>query len=565
MTTWIQSLQERVGNGREFHFDSGRFIRENITKSWLFTLWLIILTYLTLAYTISQFRSLPFTTGVLVLAWLLTVSLTVYNEITRSHNTLTLWLRNNLYSSITNTLLSLLLVLAIVAAVWGFIDYAFLRASFTRVPEEAQAILAQFDSPGANWGAVLDNMRNLMVFRYPKEDSWRLWFVILYMGALLAASTFVFSQERFRRHRIRQALTGIWLATPVLTFMLLLGVKPVPGRTVDFLIRLLAVLAGLVALFFLSRGLLKRFPSLIVSFLVTVLWAAAAATAVYLLRGTLVAGLNPDIAWGGLLLTLIIAVFAIVASFPLGVLLALGRRSQIRGIPPWLTYSTAAVFTAYYLYTNTLPAFAAATTIVQQLFSLWPLIFLVIAYLFQKYFKGNVVALFCTFYIEGIRGVPLITVLFMSIILFPILLPKGMEILSTWRVMAAAALFAAAYLAENVRGGLQSIPKGQYEAADAIGLNTFQKYRLIILPQAIRTVIPAIVGQFIGLFKDTTLIAIVGLVELLGVANLISAQTDWLGVRREPYIFLMLIYFTGSWVMATSSRRLEKRMGVGER
>lgn len=565
MTTWIQSLQERVGNGREFHFDSGRFIRENITKSWIFTLWLIVLTYLTLAYTISQIRSLPFTTGVLVVVWLVTVSLTVYNEITRSHNTLTLWLRNNLYSSITNTLLSLLLVLAIIAAVWGFIDYAFLRASFTRVPEEAQAILAQFDSPGANWGAVLDNMRNLMVFRYPKEASWRLWFVMIYMGVLLGVSTFVFSQERFRRHRIRQGLTGIWLVTPILTFMLLLGVKPVPGRTVDFLIRLVAVLVGLVALFFLSRVLLKRFPSLIVSFLVTVLWVAAAVTAVSLLRGTLVAGLNPDIAWGGLLLTLIIAVFAIVASFPLGVLLALGRRSQIRGIPPWLTYSTAAVFTAYYLYTNTLPAFAAATTILQQFFSLWPLLFLVIAYLFQKYFKGNVVAVFCTFYIEGIRGVPLITVLFMSIILFPILLPKGMEILSTWRVMVAAALFAAAYLAENVRGGLQSIPKGQYEAADAIGLNTFQKYRLIILPQAIRTVIPAIVGQFIGLFKDTTLIAIVGLVELLGVANLISAQTDWLGVRREPYIFLMLIYFTGSWVMATSSRRLEKRMGVGER
>ncbi len=565
MTTWIQSLQERVGNGREFHFDSGRFIRENITKSWIFTLWLIVLTYLTLAYTISQIRSLPFTTGVLVVVWLVTVSLTVYNEITRSHNTLTLWLRNNLYSSITNTLLSLLLVLAIIAAVWGFIDYAFLRASFTRVPEEAQAILAQFDSPGANWGAVLDNMRNLMVFRYPKEASWRLWFVMIYMGVLLGVSTFVFSQERFRRHRIRQGLTGIWLVTPILTFMLLLGVKPVPGRTVDFLIRLVAVLVGLVALFFLSRVLLKRFPSLIVSFLVTVLWVAAVVTAVSLLRGTLVAGLNPDIAWGGLLLTLIIAVFAIVASFPLGVLLALGRRSQIRGIPPWLTYSTAAVFTAYYLYTNTLPAFAAATTILQQFFSLWPLLFLVIAYLFQKYFKGNVVAVFCTFYIEGIRGVPLITVLFMSIILFPILLPKGMEILSTWRVMVAAALFAAAYLAENVRGGLQSIPKGQYEAADAIGLNTFQKYRLIILPQAIRTVIPAIVGQFIGLFKDTTLIAIVGLVELLGVANLISAQTDWLGVRREPYIFLMLIYFTGSWVMATSSRRLEKRMGVGER
>src|SRR5690606_11568468 len=109
----------------------------------------------------------------------------------------------------------------------------------------------------------------------------------------------------------------------------------------------------------------------------------------------------------------------------------------------------------------------------------------------------------------------------------------------------AAALFAAAYLAENVRGGLQAIPKGQYEAADAIGLSTFKKYRLIILPQALRAVIPAIVGQFIGLYKDTTLVAIVGLIELLGVANLISAQQDWLGVRREPYVFIALIYFIG--------------------
>jgi general L-amino acid transport system permease protein len=116
-----------------------------------------------------------------------------------------------------------------------------------------------------------------------------------------------------------------------------------------------------------------------------------------------------------------------------------------------------------------------------------------------------------------------------------------------------------------VRGGLQAIPKGQYEAADALGFRTFDKYRLIILPQAIRTVIPAIVGQFVGLFKDTTLIAIVGLIELLGVANLISAQPDWLGVRREPYIFLMIIYFVGSWIMVSSSRRMEQQLGVGER
>ncbi|MCB8982858.1 MAG: ABC transporter permease subunit [Ardenticatenaceae bacterium] len=565
MTTWRETLQERVGNGREFHFDSGRFIRENITKSWIYTLWLIILTYITLAYTISQFRSLPFTTGIVALVWLVTVGMTVYNEITRSHNSVTLWLKNNLYSSITNTLLTLLLVLGIIAAVWGFIDYAILRASFTTDPEQAQAILSQFSVPGANWGAVLDNMRNLLVFRYPRQETWRLWFVVVYTAVLLAASAFVFSQERFRRHWLRQVMIGFWLITPFLTFGLLVGVVPVPGRTADLLINLLISMVVLVGLFFLSRVLLKRFPSLFMSFVVTVLWAAALIGTVYLLSDNFTTLLNPDIAWGGLLLTLIIAVFAIVASFPLGVLLALGRRSEIRGVPAWLTYGAAAVLSAYYLYNNTLPAFAAARNILQQLLSLWPLLILVVAYLFQKYFRGNVVAAFCTVYIEAIRGVPLITVLFMSIILFPILLPTGMEILSTWRVMVAAALFAAAYLAENVRGGLQAIPKGQYEAADAIGLNTFQKYRLIILPQAIRTVIPAIVGQFIGLFKDTTLIAIVGLVELLGVANLISAQTDWLGVRREPYIFLMIIYFAGSWVMASSSRRLEKRMGVGER
>jgi general L-amino acid transport system permease protein len=153
----------------------------------------------------------------------------------------------------------------------------------------------------------------------------------------------------------------------------------------------------------------------------------------------------------------------------------------------------------------------------------------------------------------------------MSIILFPILLPPGVEILGTYRVLAATALFAAAYLAENVRGGLQNIPNGQYEAADSLGLSTYKKYRLIIMPQALRVVIPAIVGQFIGLFKDTSLVAIVGLIDLLGAANLISSQPAWLGVRREPYLFIALVYFVGSAVMAGYSRRLEARLGVGER
>ena len=292
--------------------------------------------------------------------------------------------------------------------------------------------------------------------------------------------------------------------------------------------------------------------------------------------------LDPDVNWGGFLLTIIITVFAIVVSFPIGLLMALGRRSKIRGIPAWLTYGVAiaiAIFGVIFstngavlnipwlnLYIDTTPGLVAgARNNFELLLSYWPFAVPVIAYAFQRTFNGNVLAAFSTLYIEFVRGVPLITVLFGSIILFPILLPPGVEILNTWRVLWAVALFAAAYLAENVRGGLQAIPNGQYEAADSLGFNAYQKYRLIILPQALRVVIPAIVGQFIGLFKDTTLVAIIGMFDVLGVANAIAAQEDWLGVRREPYIFLALLYFVGSALMTAYSRRLEKQTGLGER
>jgi ABC-type amino acid transport system permease subunit len=565
MTTQGQNIQSPVQRRRKIHFDGQRFLREQVIRSWGLALWLLLLAYVTISYTINQLAEAVVVTAVVLLVWLASLIVTIYNEMTRAHSPITLWLKNNLYSSITNVLLTLLLVLLILSAVRGFVDYAFVRASFTTDPEAAAVRLAQFEEPGANWGAVFDNMRNLMVFRFPREETWRLWTVLIYLGAMLLVSSVVYSQARFRRSRLRQAMTWLWILTPILTFGLLLGVSIRPAAVIDTLIKSAVSLVVFVALFYGSRYALRRFPNPLVSLVVLLGWVVAITTALYLLTDNFVATLNPDVAWGGLLLTLTIAVFAIVASFPLGVMLALGRRSQIRGIPAWLTYSTAVVLTAYFIYTNTLPGLREANSLMGILFALWPLLILLAAYLFQKNFRGNVVAAFCTIYIEMIRGVPLITVLFMSIILFPILLPPGMEILSTWRVMVAAALFAAAYLAENVRGGLQAIPKGQYEAADSIGLNTVQKYRLIILPQAIRIVIPAIVGQFIALFKDTTLIAIVGLVELLGVANLITAQPDWLGVRREPYIFLLFIYFTGSWIMATSSRRMERRLGVGQR
>jgi general L-amino acid transport system permease protein len=504
MSAIYQNLQSLVSRDRKIHFNPSQFIKENVTRSSMVTLWLAVLTYITIQVTLSQLSATPVTTIIVLVLWAGSVLMTALNEITRNHSNVSTWLKNNLYSSITNVEISLVLTLLVIAAIQGFISWAFVKASFTTDPVAAKATLDQFTDPGANWGGVIDNLRILMVFRFPQDQTWRIFSILLMLLGLAVPSAFVFRGDTYRRSPIRRILTILWLLTPFVTFWLLKG----------------------------GLGLVS---------------------------------LNPDNAWGGLLLTIILAVFGIVASFPLGLLLALGRRSTIRGIPGWLAWTVAAILTALFLLTSTPSNLELARSGSERILAFWPLVIPVITYLFLRYFKGNVVALGCTIYIECVRGVPLITVLFMSIILFPIFLPKGVAVLGTWRVMVAVALFAAAYLAENVRGGLQSISNGQYEAADAIGLNTFQKYRLIILPQALRVVIPAIVGQFIGLFKDTTLIAIVGLIELLGVANLISAQQDWLGIRREPYVFIALIYFVGNAIMAWYSRRLESRLSVGQR
>jgi general L-amino acid transport system permease protein len=154
--------------------------------------------------------------------------------------------------------------------------------------------------------------------------------------------------------------------------------------------------------------------------------------------------------------------------------------------------------------------------------------------------------------------------------MLPLFLPNGWGSPSLLiRVTVAITLFSAAYLAENVRGGLQAIPKGQFEAADALGLSGFSKLRFIILPQALAKVIPAIVGQFIGLFMDTSLASLVGLLELVGVAKSVIQQPEWLGVpggvAREVYLFAALVFFVFSFGMSTASRRLESQLGVGKR
>jgi general L-amino acid transport system permease protein len=210
--------------------------------------------------------------------------------------------------------------------------------------------------------------------------------------------------------------------------------------------------------------------------------------------------------WNGLPLTLILAAGGLGVSFPLALLLALGRRSS-------------------------LPA----------------------------------VRSLCIVYIEGARGVPFIAWLFLMLVLLPLFLPPGVVIAKLWRAEVAFALFIAAYLAEVVRGGLQAIPRGQYEAADALGLGYLHKTALIILPQALAITIPAQVNTFIGAFKDTALISIIGLFDLLQDTNTALNDPAWRMAYVEGYVFVGAVYFVFCYSMSVYSRRLERRLGQGRR
>ena len=208
--------------------------------------------------------------------------------------------------------------------------------------------------------------------------------------------------------------------------------------------------------------------------------------------------------WSGLPLTLMLSLFGMVAAYPLGILLALGRRSRMPTIKS-----------------------------------------------------------LCVIYIELIRGVPLISLLFMSSVMFPLFLPEGVTIDKILRAQVAIIMFTAAYIAEVVRGGLQAIPKGQYEAADSLGLNYGKAMRLIILPQALKIVIPPSVGILISAFKDTSLVVIIALYDLLKTTQTTLSNPKWMGFSTEAYIFLAVVYFVCCYAMSSYSRKLEKALDTG--
>ena len=204
--------------------------------------------------------------------------------------------------------------------------------------------------------------------------------------------------------------------------------------------------------------------------------------------------------WGGLILTLLLSTFGLAFAFPLSILLALGRRSEL-----------------------------------------------------------PVIRMLCVGYIELIRGVPLISVLFMASVMLPLFLPGGVSIDKLLRAQIALILFAAAYLAEVVRGGLQAIPRTQYEMADALGLNYFQKVIHVVLPQALRIAVPPLVSTCIGFFKDTSLVVVIGLFDLLQAAKVSLQDPDWSGFGVEAYLSVSLVYFVFCYAMSRYARTLEAR------
>jgi general L-amino acid transport system permease protein len=475
-------------------------------------------------------------TTLIVALWVIGAVAVIYSSGRRRWPGPVRWLKESLYTGFFGALATLALTLILVLSVRGLLGWSVLGASFETDPQVVAETKEQI--PGAVWGIIAANTKLFAVGQYPSDLVWRVWLALGVVAVLAVLSTLAWNFGSPLR-KLRGAIIWGWLASLVVIYFILAGFTDTgPAREV------------------------------------------------------------PTNRWGGFLLTMVLSVVGIVVSSPIGVLLALGRRSQVRGVP-YLWLWGAMLLLIYWLpldavipnaWENRYPrlfSWAANNFPTESIDLNIPVLFrdppiwevtlppafyaivqaVVVVGLFWivgRYLQGNLIKMFSIVYIELVRGVPLITVLFMANIMLPIFLPRGLEIDNIVRVAVGIILFSAAYIAENVRGGLQAIPRGQYEAAEAIGLSTAQAMRLIILPQALRAVIPANVGQFITLFKDTSLVAIVGLLDLLRIAQVVVAQPEWLGLQRETYAFVALVYWVFSFAMSNASQRLERKLGVGQ-
>ena len=340
------------------------------------------------------------------------------------------WLRANLFSSVANSLTTLVLLALVIKGLAGLAQWGIWDAVWETPGNDSSACRA-VRGVGACWAVIPEKYRFILFGTYPFDQQWRPALAVGVFIGLFYLST--------RRFLWRRELVYLWIAALVLIGVLMWG--------------------GVLGLPFVSQ---ER--------------------------------------WGGLPVTLILATFGLAFGFPLGILVALGRRSQ-------------------------LPAIRSL----------------------------------CVLYVELIRGVPLISLLFMASVMFPLFMPGGFNIDKLLRAQIAIVLFAGAYLAEVIRGGLQAVPRGQHEAADALGLSYWRKNGLIILPQAIRHVIPPLVNTFIAFFKDTSLVLIIGIFDLLTTAKTAIIDPVWQQFSVEVYLFVATIYFAFCFAMSRFSRRLESR------
>ncbi len=380
------------------------------------------------------------------------------------------WLRKNFFSSWYNTLLTIILFSIISWAITGFISWA---------------------TTQAEWQVIEANLPLLMVGRYPRDQYLRIWLIV---GIICSLSGFSWGV-------IARNATTLFTLPVLILIAVLPAIMLLIPVTIPFKLLLIGMVILVIATAWVGKKLGIKNTNL--GKYLSFSWFIAFLLILWLIGGGLGLKSVSTNDWGGLMLTILMAVVSIFLSFPLGVLLALGRQS-------------------------TLP----------------------------------VIKIFSIGYIEIIRGLPLISILFMGQIMIPLFLPDGMRPDRILRAIVGLTLFSSAYLAENVRGGLQSVPIGQKEAAKALGLNIPLSLGLIVLPQALKVAIPSIVGQFISLFQDTTLLSIVGLVELLGISRSVLAQPQFLGDYAEVYLFDGVLFWIICYAMSVGSRQLEKKLNT---
>jgi general L-amino acid transport system permease protein len=434
------------------------------------------------------------------------------------------WLRQNLFRTWFDTILTFVVAVVVLLLLARFIEWATVQAQ---------------------WAVITANFRVLMQGLYPPEQSWRLITCVILITLLAGISWGVWGRLLLRSAIILSVGAALIVLLPIV-IPSLGDASPLARYFSNQLIPLLDVLKGavltLVVSLFVGYGVGRLGINVnrnATRRIVSILWLISIPVIFILIRGltpnTPALPLVPTSAWGGLLLTFMMAFVAIVGCFPLGVLLALGRTSsgstpKRPELPQFWFINPRQWYVASLYWWRTLGPFP-------------------------------IIKLFCVLYIEFFRGIPLVTVFFTANLLAPLALGST-ELDAVVRGMIGLTLFEAAYIAEIVRGGLQSLPAGQLEAAKALGLSPIQATALVTMPQALRVVIPALVGQFITMFKDTSLVVVVGLLDLLGIAQGVLAQQAFSGRQREMYVFVAVVYFVFSFGMSRAARQLE-RSGSG--